>query len=50
MENGSVGINRFRQIVLDIQLLFWDLPLWIMEDISWKCKHRLKRFIGDDYG
>lgn len=37
-------VNRLRQIVLDIELLFWDLPLWIIEDITWKCKLKLKHF------
>jgi hypothetical protein len=36
-------VNRFRQLSLDLQLILWDLPLWIIEDVIWKIKTRYKR-------
>ena len=42
-------VKLFRQIALDIELIFWDLPLWIIEDIVWKCKIKFKRYFGAEY-
>jgi hypothetical protein len=41
-------VDRLRQIALDTQLLLWDLPLWIIEDIIWKCKVSYKRHDWED--
>lgn len=44
-----MSVNSLRQIVLDIELIFWDLPCWIIEDIVWKCKLKFKSYFGVDY-
>lgn len=42
-------VNRFRQFAQDVQLIFWDLPLWIIEDLVWKYKVRYKRHDWENY-
>jgi hypothetical protein len=39
---------ELRQGVLDLQLVLWNIPLWIMEDMIWKIKTRHKRFDWED--
>jgi hypothetical protein len=36
-------VSRFRQLSLDLQLILWDLPLWVFEDIIWKIKTTYKK-------
>ena len=42
-------VNRFRQFAQDVQLIFWDLPIWIIDDFIWQYKVRYKRHDWEDY-